>query len=96
RVDPDAVTVPREAIQTGQNGSFVFVIEDGVARARTVAVDRTVDDRVVIASGLVGDETVVVDGQLLLTEGARTVERKRDRGGQSPSPNQTSQRGSAG
>ena len=49
----------------------------------------------VIASGLSGDETVVIDGQLLLTEGARTVER--GRGGQSPpAPNLTSQRGSAG
>ncbi|MDU0341448.1 efflux RND transporter periplasmic adaptor subunit [Bosea rubneri] len=96
RVDPEAVTVPREAIQTGQNGSFVFIVEDGLARARTVVVDRTVDDRVVIASGLSGGETVVVDGQLLLTEGARTIERNRDRGGQSPPPNQTSQRGSAG
>jgi RND family efflux transporter MFP subunit len=94
RTDPDAVTVPREAIQTGQNGSYVFVIENNVARARPVVVDRTVDDKVVIASGLQGSETVVIDGQLLLTEGARTVER--GRGGQSPPPNQTSQRGSAG
>ena len=49
------------AIQTGQNGSFVFIVEDGLARARTVVVDRTVDDRVVIASGLSGGETVVTD-----------------------------------
>lgn len=95
RTEPDAVTVAREAIQTGQNGSYVFVIENGLARARPVVVDRTVDDRVVIASGLKGDETVVVDGQLLLTEGARTIER--GRGGQSAPPaNLTSQRGSAG
>ena len=94
RVEPDALTVPREAVQNGQNGTFVFVIEDGVARARPVTVDRTIDERVVLASGLKGDETVVIDGQLLLTDGARAVER--NRGGQKPPLNQTSQRGSAG
>lgn len=95
RTEPDAVTVPREAVQTGQNGAYVFVIENGLARARAVVVSRNVDDRAVVASGLAGGETVVIDGQLLLTEGARTIER--GRGGQSPPPaNQTSQRGSAG
>lgn len=93
RVEQDALTIPREAVQNGQSGTFVFAIEDGIARARPVVVDRTVDERVVIASGLKGDETVVVDGQLQLTDGARTVERSR--GGQRPTT-QTSQRGSAG
>ncbi|WP_164985718.1 efflux RND transporter periplasmic adaptor subunit [Bosea sp. Tri-44] len=95
RTEPDAVTVPREAVQTGQNGSYVFVIDNGAARARPIVVSRNIEDRVVIASGLNGDETVVIDGQLLLTDGARTIER--GRGGQSPpAPNLTSQRGSAG
>lgn len=95
RTEPDAITVPREAVQTGQNGSYVFVIENNAARTRPIVVARNVDDRAVIASGLTGDETVVIDGQLLLTEGARTIER--GRGGQSPpAPNLTSQRGSAG
>lgn len=93
RVDPEALTVPREAVQNGQNGPFVFVIDEGVARARPVAVDRTIDGKVVLASGLKGGESVVVDGALLLTEGARAVERGR---GAAPAPpgNQTSQRGS--
>jgi RND family efflux transporter MFP subunit len=95
RTEADAVTVPREAVQTGQNGSYVFVIDNNLARARPIVVARNVDDRAVIASGLNGDETVVIDGQLLLTEGARTIER--GRGGHSPpAPNLTSQRGSAG
>ncbi|TCR62212.1 efflux RND transporter periplasmic adaptor subunit [Bosea sp. BK604] len=93
RVDPEALTVPREAVQNGQNGTFVFVVEDGIARARPVVVDRMIDERVVLTSGLKGDETVVIDGQLLLTEGARTVERS---SGRSPPATLTSQRGSAG
>lgn len=92
RVDADAMTVPREAIQNGQNGAFVFIIEENVARTRQVVVDRTVDGRVVLASGLKGGEAVVVDGALLLTEGTRTIERSR--GGGAPPPNLTSQRGS--
>ncbi|AMJ59432.1 efflux RND transporter periplasmic adaptor subunit [Bosea sp. PAMC 26642] len=95
KVEPDALTVPREAIQNGQNGPFVFVIEEGVARTRSVVVDRTIEGRVVLASGLKGGESVVVDGALLLTEGARAIERGR---GAAPAPappaNQTSQRGS--
>lgn len=93
RVEPDALTVPREAVQNGQHGTFVFIVEDGIARARPVVVDRTIDDRVVLASGLKGGETVVVDGQLLLTEGARTVERSR---GGHPPAQLTSERGGAG
>lgn len=93
RVQPGALTVPREAIQTGQDGSFVFIISDGVARPRPVTIDRTIDDRVVLAAGLKEDETVVTDGQLLLTDGAPVIERSRER---APPPNLTSQRGGAG
>lgn len=94
RVDPNALTVPREAVQNGQTGNFVFVIENGVARTKPVVTERTVDGRVVLASGLNGGEDVVVDGALLLTDGARTVERSR--GGAPPAPTVTSQRGSQG
>ena len=41
RTEPNAVVVPREAVQTGQNGPFVFAITDGVAKVRPVVVDRT-------------------------------------------------------
>jgi multidrug efflux system membrane fusion protein len=41
-----------------------------------VKVERTVGDQSVIASGLNGGETVVTDGQLLLSNGARVSTRK--------------------
>lgn len=75
RIEPDVVTVPREAVQTGQTGDFVFVVADGAARVRPVTVDRIIDNEAVVARGLNGDETVVTDGQLLLTEGARVAPR---------------------
>jgi multidrug efflux system membrane fusion protein len=74
RMEPDVVAVPRAAIQAGQTGSFVFVVDNGVARIKPVTVDREIDGENVI-TGLNGGETVVTDGQLLLTEGARVAPR---------------------
>ena len=66
-----AVVVPSNAVQVSQTGNFVFVINDNVAKVQPVKVERTVGDLSVIASGLNGGETVVTDGQLLLSEGTR-------------------------
>jgi RND family efflux transporter MFP subunit len=79
RTEPDAVVVPKEAVQTSQNGTIVFVVKDNIARVRPVVVDRTLRGLSVIKSGLEGNETVVTDGQLMLTEGTR-VEPKGDGG----------------
>lgn len=71
RVDPNVVVVPTEAVQNGQRGPYVFVIENGVAKVRPVTVSRTLAGESLIASGLNGDETVVTDGQLSLRDGLR-------------------------
>jgi len=71
RIDPNVVTVPNEAVQRGQRGNFVFVIENNVARVRPVTVARTLEDEAVIAEGLNGGETVVTDGQVALRDGSR-------------------------
>jgi RND family efflux transporter MFP subunit len=71
RVDSNVVTVPTEAVQNGQRGAFVFVVENGVAKVRQVTVSRTLGGESLIASGLSGDETVVTDGQLSLRDGIR-------------------------
>jgi multidrug efflux system membrane fusion protein len=67
----DAVVVPSSAMQVSQNGNFVFVIKDGVAKVQKVEVARQLASETVISSGLNGGETVVTDGQLLLSEGTR-------------------------
>ncbi len=67
----EAVVVPSNAVQVSQTGSFVFVIRDNVASVQQVNIVRTVGDQSVIGSGLNGGETVVTDGQLLLSDGAR-------------------------
>lgn len=73
RIDQDVVSIPREATQSGQDGNFVFVIDNGVARLRPVKVARTQDGRDIISEGLKGDETVVVEGALALANGARVI-----------------------
>jgi RND family efflux transporter MFP subunit len=67
----DAVVVPMAAIQNSQTGNFVFVVENGVAKVRTVTVERQFGDEAVITDGLNGSETVVTDGQLSLVDGSR-------------------------
>ena len=71
----EAVTVPTAAVQTSQSGHYVFVIDNGIAHVRTVEVDRTMGAETALRSGLKGGETVVTDGHLQLTEGAKVVVR---------------------
>ncbi len=71
-VQPKAVVVPSQAIQSGQSGSYAFVVkQDQTAELRLVSVSRTTNGETVIEKGLSPGETVVTDGQLLLTPGAR-------------------------
>ncbi len=65
------VSVPAEAVQSGQSGTFVFVVENDTAHVRPVTMARTVDGYAVITAGLKGGEVVVTDGQLSLREGSR-------------------------
>jgi RND family efflux transporter MFP subunit len=67
--EENAVTVPSVAVQRSQSGDFVFLVKDGKAVTQPVTVSRTSGGRSVIAKGLSGAETVVIDGQLLLSNG---------------------------
>jgi multidrug efflux system membrane fusion protein len=69
--DDVAVTIPNTAIQVSQSGSFVFVVKDGIANVQPVKVARVLDAEAVLESGLEGGETVVTEGQLQITNGAR-------------------------
>ena len=76
RTDPDTISIPREATQSGQIGTYVYVIENGIAHIRQVKVGRFQDGRDIIIDGLKGGETVVTDGALELVEGARVEVQK--------------------
>ncbi|MBS0457094.1 MAG: efflux RND transporter periplasmic adaptor subunit [Proteobacteria bacterium] len=71
RSDADAITVPDAAVKSGPEASYVFVVDAGVAHQRDVVAGRSVDGRTLIASGLHAGQTVVVDGQSRLADGAR-------------------------
>jgi RND family efflux transporter MFP subunit len=77
----DAVVVPAVAVQRSQTGDFVFVVQDGKAHVQPVKVNRTFEGVAVIESGLTGSESVVTDGQLLLTEGVAVEPRQRKAAG---------------
>ncbi len=69
---PNAVVVQSQAVQTGQDGKFVFVVKpDMTVESRPVIVGRRIDQEVVIEKGLQAGEVVVTDGQLRLAPGVR-------------------------
>jgi len=68
----DRVIVPTQAIQTGQQGQYVYVIKDDLtAELRVVTPGRLYDDWTVIDKGVAAGEMVVTDGQLRLVPGAK-------------------------
>jgi membrane fusion protein, multidrug efflux system len=68
---PHATLVPRDAVNTGPDGLFVYVIKDGVAQQRTVKLE--FDDGVndAVSGELQKGELVVIDGQLRVLPGAK-------------------------
>ena len=64
--------MPSQAVQTGQDGQFVFVVTpDSTVAQRPVTVAQRVADDVVIGKGLTPGETIVTEGQLRLEQGTR-------------------------
>lgn len=73
----DAVAVPFEAVNTGQHGPYVYVIDaDGKAQARDVAVLYADAGVAALRGEIAPGERVVVDGQLRLAPGVATTEAK--------------------
>ena len=70
--EPNVIVVPSQAIQTGQEGQYVFVVKpDLTVESRQVVAGRTVNGETVVQKGLQADERVVTDGQLRLYPGAK-------------------------
>jgi multidrug efflux system membrane fusion protein len=83
---PNAVLVPSQAVQTGQEGQYVFVVKpDLTVESRPVTVGRSLDNLTVVAKGLQPGETVVTDGHLRLVPGGK-VEMKSESGGRGKNP----------
>ncbi|HXB70071.1 MAG TPA: efflux RND transporter periplasmic adaptor subunit [Candidatus Acidoferrales bacterium] len=73
---PNAVVVPNEAVQTGQTGTFVYVVKpDRTVESRTVVTGARVGQDMVVDKGLEVGEIVVTEGQLRLAPGSKVVVR---------------------
>jgi multidrug efflux system membrane fusion protein len=77
--------VPSQAVQVGQDSSFVYVVKpDTTVEVRKVKTGTTVDDLAVIEQGLQVGELVVTDGQLRLVPGAKVQSKTGGDGGSNP------------
>jgi multidrug efflux system membrane fusion protein len=71
-IQPDALVVPASAVVAGQQGSFVYVIQqDSTAATRPVTVSRTEGDYAIVNGDVQPGDRVVTDGQLRLRQGAK-------------------------
>ncbi len=69
-VEDEALSVPAAAVQLGPQGPYVFIVKDGTVELRQVVVKRTQNGESVIGKGVEAGESVVIDGQLRLVNGA--------------------------
>ena len=77
----NAVVVPNQAVQTGQDGTYVYVVgEDRAVSVRPVKTGPRIDQDMVIDDGLKGGETVVTEGQLRLQPGSKVQVRGQQTG----------------
>ncbi|MBL7172921.1 MAG: efflux RND transporter periplasmic adaptor subunit [Desulfobacteraceae bacterium] len=68
----DATVVPSQAVQTGQEGPYAFVVTPELtAEYRKLIVGRSLNGETVVTEGLTPGEKVVTDGYLRLVPGAK-------------------------
>jgi multidrug efflux system membrane fusion protein len=83
----DAVTVPTAAIQRGEPGTYVYVINgDTTVSVRPIKLGPTDGPMAAVNSGLAVGDRVVVDGGDRLRDGARVIVPGAQ--GQAPAPDQ--------
>ena len=68
----NATVVPSQAVQTGQQGDYIFIIKsDMTVESRNVRVSRTINGEAIIAEGVRPGDLVVTDGQIRLVPGTK-------------------------
>jgi multidrug efflux system membrane fusion protein len=71
KIEPEAVVVPEAAVQPGQDGNFVYLVdEQSKVQVRPVKVSRQIGQEVVIASGLKAGDRVITEIPQALQPGA--------------------------
>jgi multidrug efflux system membrane fusion protein len=73
----NVTVVPTQAVQTGPDGQFVYVVKpDMTTEVRKITVDRSDGANAIIATGLKAGEQVVTRGQLRLAPGVKVTAAK--------------------
>ena len=81
----NATVIPREAVNTGPDGTFVYKVTDDTAQQVTVRVLFDDGDNAAIDGNLNAGDQVIVDGQIRVVPGAKVqVNGARKAGGKSP------------
>ncbi len=94
-VDKSAVFVPTTAVQMGQDGQFVYVVNNDLkAVVQSVTTGRAIGDRTVITKGIDVGSRVVTDGQSRLTPNAKVEIMTANGGKVDKAPNSTGGGGS--
>jgi multidrug efflux system membrane fusion protein len=71
-IDPEAIVVPEAAVQPGQEGSFVYLIdENGRVKVQPIKVSRQIGNEVVIAQGVKAGDRVITEIPQALTPGGQ-------------------------
>jgi RND family efflux transporter MFP subunit len=71
--NPNALTVPTEAVLRDNNGTYVYVVQDTIAKRKNVQTGVTQNGRLEILSGLDGTEQVIVIGQTFVHANGKVI-----------------------
>jgi membrane fusion protein, multidrug efflux system len=75
RVQHNGITVPLSALQQGQSGELVYIVQsDGTVQQHPVTVTQTLDGRALIDQGAKAGNVVVTQGQYRLSNGIKVSE----------------------
>jgi len=78
----DAVVIPAQAVQIGQDNSFVYTVKpDMTVEVRNVKTGPTYNQMTLIEDGLKAGEKVVTDGQLRLVPGSAVQAKEQQKNG---------------
>ena len=74
-VQRNVLAIPTPAVQTGQQGAYVYVIDPQkqTAQTRNISTSRNVGELTIVTIGLAAGERVVTDGQSRLNDGSRVT-----------------------
>jgi HlyD family secretion protein len=68
---PGSIVIPNDAISKDGSKSYVYVVQDGTARKRSIVTGKAGDTQTLVKSGLAAGDTIVAQKPLGITDGAK-------------------------